>query len=84
MFQELSNFKGWDQLAEYARAQVKLRNQQVVAPAGSLDGLIQQEYMKGEMAGIDLFMRFPEIVERDFGEQIEEFLSEIKETNDGN
>jgi len=48
-------------------------------PSVGLDSLIQQEFVKGEVGGIGLFMRFPEIIEADYGEQVDELLKEIKE-----
>jgi len=70
--------KGWVRLANYAKGQLEARAQVIGEPSAGLDSLIQQEFAKGEMGGIGLFMRFPEIIEADYGEQVDELLKEIK------
>lgn len=44
--------------------------------ANGLDGLIAEEFSKGEVAGIRLFLNIPSVIIRDFSEQIEELLEE--------
>lgn len=50
-------------------------------PAVGFDSLIYKEYNNGERAGINLFMRMPELVVQDFSEQLEEYKQEIKDGN---
>ncbi len=51
----------------------------LLEPAKGFDGLVGNEFTKGEIAGIALFMRFPEIIEEDYGSQIDEKLEEDRE-----
>ncbi len=78
-FQELSNFRGWELLANFAKSQVETRKMALLEPAKGFDGLVGQEFTKGEIAGIALFMRFPEIIEEDYGSQIDEKLEELRD-----
>ena len=78
MFKELVNSQGWEQLAEFAEAQLINRRLMRESPAQGFDGLIHDEFLKGEISGIALFMRFPEIIEEDFTSQLDE-LKEVLE-----
>lgn len=53
--------QGWALLAKYADGQIKARQAQVNAPLNSLLEVGLREYYKGEMAGIGLFLRMPEL-----------------------
>jgi len=49
-------------------------------PGRGLDHLVEKEYLNGEIAGIQLFTRMPELIIEDF----EQTLDELKEDlNDG-
>ena len=79
-FQELSKSPGWERLVDYARKQVESRKVQLQAPPSGMDALIVKTYAEGEVAGIELFARIPEIVISDMTEQLDE-LKEV--VNDG-
>lgn len=79
-FQELIKSPGWAQLVDYAEKQMNARRINVEGPSGGLDGCITQEYEKGEIAGIRLFLNIPAVAMEQFTEQLEELK---KEMNDG-
>lgn len=81
-FRELVKCKGWGRLRNYAEAQIEARQNALLDPSDGFDGLVAGEFSKGEVGGIALFMRFPEIIEADYGERVEELLKEIR-ANDG-
>ena len=81
-FRGLRKFPGWDRLAEFATAQIESRKNLTLEPATGVDMMVQQEFAKGEIAGIALFMRFPDIIEEDYADQIEVLLDEVRK-NDG-
>lgn len=80
--QELRNLvklKAWDRLAKTAKAQVETRTNKVMLNAcEGLDATLEQEFEKGECAGIRLFMELPEV-------RIDEIenLLKMKENEDG-
>ncbi len=76
MCQELLKCQGWDRLVEYAEGQMAARTTAMQGAANGLDGLIAEEFSKGEVAGIRLFLNIPSVIIRDFSEQIEELLEE--------
>lgn len=77
-FQELSKSPGWERLVEYAEKQMEHRDVGLHAQAEGLDSCIRDEFVKGEIAGIRLFLKIPEAVVRDYTEQ----LTELKEVLD--
>lgn len=66
--------RGWDRLRSLAEAQCKTRQARINAPLDS-GNPYPQEFMKGEIAGIELFMRLPEI-------SIEELQKELDDGDD--
>lgn len=80
-FQELLKHPGWVRLASYAEEQVRGRTFSFSAPAKGIDGAFEQEYMKGEASGIALFMNFPEIITKDFAEQLEVLTEAMRDGN---
>ena len=52
---------------------------QLLEASDGVGAVLGQEFAKGEIGGIALFMRFPEIIEADYGEQIDDLLEEIKD-----
>jgi len=53
---ELLGSRGFSRLQAVAQAQVDLRVQRVLRPLTSLEDLFQQESLKGEIAGLKLFL----------------------------
>jgi len=78
VFKELLKTPGWGRLADYAQGQVVARQNAAVQPSGGLDGCIEQEFSKGEVSGIQLFMAFPGLILEDVDEQISDLIEEIK------
>lgn len=78
-FQELVKCKGWDRLHSYGESQLEYRRQQREGMSGSLDKMIESEFINGEVSGIRLFLQFPEILMNDFDEQLQELIEESKD-----
>lgn len=65
---QLLRSRGWARLHSIAEAQAKNRTAQVLGPGGG----DAKEYMKGEIAGIRLFMQLPETALENIKQQLEE------------
>ena len=79
-FRSLVKSRGWEQLVEYGNAQVAFRtNELILNPSTSLADLANQEYLKGEIAGIRLFLSMPDTII----EANKAYLTAIKEDEDG-
>lgn len=61
-FRSLVKSPGWERLVEIADAQQKARQAALMGPAEGMDGMIKNEGLKGEFAGIKLFVQMPEAV----------------------
>lgn len=79
-FQELLKSQGWEQLVEYAEKQMEHRGVGLQGQATGLDQCISNEFVKGEIAGIRLFLHIPTAVIEDFESQLNEIKEEV---NDG-
>lgn len=70
-YKELVETKGWKRLVEIAKAQRFNREQSIIlTPLQSMDEAFGQEYKKGEISGIALFMNIPGIEVKKFGEML--------------
>lgn len=69
--QALLKSQGWARLSSIAEAQVKTRTAGVLAPR-KLGNEFEQEFQKGEISGIRLFMQLPSISVEDFDRQLTE------------
>jgi len=78
-FQELLNSPGWEQLDKYAEKQIQHREIGLHTQATGLDSIISNEFVKGEIAGIQLFLNIPSAVIRDYTEQIDEIREDIQD-----
>ena len=79
-FQELTKSQGWAQLVEYAEKQIAHRRVGLDMQSDGLDKCIANEFVKGEVAGIQLFINIPAVVIEDFESQLDEIKEEV---NDG-
>ena len=77
-FRELLKFAGWGRLVKYAQGQVELRQGDINSAAGTMDGLVEREFKKGEMSGILLFTKFPEFVIESFEENLKELQEALR------
>ena len=60
-FHSLVKSQGWDRLLKIASAQIEPRKNKILyEPLRTRDATLEQEFMKGEIAGIALFMRLPQ------------------------
>lgn len=67
----LIEHRGWKKLMEYADQQIRGRTDEVIlTPCKGMDAAMEQEFSKGEIAGIRLFCTFPEAVAGDLREQL--------------
>jgi len=62
MFQTLLESPGWGQLAEVAASQMETRKGYILGPAEDANTQLKTEFMKGELAGIDIMMRLPGLI----------------------
>lgn len=76
LYRNLVRSEGWVRLVEIANQQIINRNNLLKEPAKGLDGAFANEFQKGEVAGIDLFVRLPSIqvlvLEQDIRELLEQ------------
>lgn len=74
---------GFFYLMKIAEIQVKERTDQLIlSPLATMDAVLGQEYQKGEIAGIKLFVEFTDIRIRDLEEQIETALAGKEQENE--
>lgn len=59
--QDLVRSRGWVRLSSIAEAQVKTRTNNALKPLDQNSTPYQAEFLKGEIAGIRLFMQLPQI-----------------------
>lgn len=60
-FHSLVRSPGWAELREVALAQIATRQNLNLGPIKDTSGIYEQEYRKGEVAGIQLFLSLPDI-----------------------
>lgn len=78
----LQGHKGFQELLKIAQIQVDNRTQQIfLNPLKSLDAALEQEYSKGEVAGIKLFMEMTKIRIQDLEDEIKGLLNEEDGSN---
>jgi len=58
--EELQELPGWKTLVKYAEVQLSGRKNEVLLKP--TENPYQQEYLKGEVNGIDLFIRIPKVI----------------------
>jgi len=75
--QRLEDHPGWKMILEYAEGQVGNRIPTALGKLETLLDITGQEYEKGEIAGIQLFVQIPGIVQRDLEEKIYELEKEL-------
>ena len=62
---------GWERLVKAIAAQTKARDMQLRRQVTSLQDIAEQEFTKGEVAGLELFTKLPHIT-------IEQLTAQIK------
>lgn len=78
-FQELLKTPAWGQLVEFAQGQIENRRFRRDEPGRGLDHLVEKEFLNGEIAGIELFTKMPELIIEDFEQTLEELKGEFKD-----
>jgi hypothetical protein len=76
-FTSLIESLGWKRLLEIADGQLKNRMPAALSKTENLLELPGKEYEKGEIAGIDLFMRLPDIAIEGLKEDIKELEEKL-------
>lgn len=76
-FSSLIDSLGWKRLMEIADGQMKLRMPSVLGKTENLLELPGKEYEKGEIAGIELFTRLPEIAIEGLKQDINELEEKL-------
>lgn len=79
---ELKKQPGWAWLMQVAKVQLDSRKGMVLLrPLASMDEVLSQEFAKGEISGIQLFVDLVDLRVADLSEQIEERLNEDSATD---
>ena len=73
---KLTEFRGYQWLMDVAQQQIKTRTVAILQPLETDDRAYAQEFMKGEVAGIGLFVQLVDIQIRVLQEEIERRLAE--------
>ena len=62
-FRNLGKSPEWEQLVEYANGQIeRRRNELELKPLREIGEVLFEQYLKGEIAGVRLFLAMPEII----------------------
>lgn len=75
--QSLVDHPGWKLVVEYAEGQIESRTPGIFTKLDNLLEIVGQEFEKGEVSGIMLFKKIPELVIADLEEKIVEFEKEL-------
>lgn len=67
---DLVKSRGWVRLNSLAEAQVKTRTANALKPLGQNSTPYEAEFLKGEIAGIRLFMQLPDLAIESLREQL--------------
>ena len=73
LFRDLTNSPGWKALMEIAEGQRIVRSNKIILTPCSMDRVSEQEFEKGEVAGILLFINMPETAIEGLSEEIDEW-----------
>lgn len=84
--EELSQLRGlvklpaWEKLMRYASEQLTGRIDNIILnPVNGADDTLKQEYLKGEVSGIKLFTKMPEILIA----ELEDAIAQLEENDNG-
>ena len=79
----LREHDGYKYLIEIAQAQIETRRQAVfLKPLKSMDEILEQEYLKGELSGITLFSQMVDIRVEELTGEITHLLEELEEIHE--
>lgn len=77
---QLVKSSGWARLLRVAQEQVDTRtNTLILTPLESMDRMFEQEFKKGEISGIRLFLSLPESAVESLSQQVKE-MQDAEET----
>lgn len=79
--QSLQAHQGWMALMRIAEGQRELRQQELMKPRAQQDHA-EGEFLKGELMGIDLFMRLPQVLQAQAQEMMKLHLARASEEDD--
>jgi hypothetical protein len=69
--QTLVKSQAWDLLLDFINAQIHVRENKLKRQAGGLEGMIEKEVILGEIMGMELFARSPELIIEDLDIRLE-------------
>jgi hypothetical protein len=75
----LVNNPGWQSIQFLAQNNVRQRREAVCQPAGSYDRMIEHEGLKGEIAGIKVFLLMPSVILEGARERLAELQGELED-----
>lgn len=79
-YEELQAFPAWATIKAQLEKQVRVRTDRIMlTPLTNLDAAMEQEYAKGEVAGIRLVLCLPEQTVEDLGFEIQQLINQMKE-----
>ena len=78
-FRELLNSRAWALLLDIAKVQIETRKNLLTQRAKGMEGVLELEYAKGEIAGIEIFTRIPSTALEDLEEQLSDIKEQLKE-----
>ena len=83
-YEELQVFPAWATIKAQLEKQVRARTDRIMlTPLTNLDAAMEQEYAKGEVAGIRLVLCLPEQTVEDLGFEIQQLINQMKEAENG-
>lgn len=81
-YEELQAFPAWQILKAQLEKQVQIRTERVMlTPLKALDSAMEQEFEKGEVAGIRLVLALPQQMFDDLSFEVDKLLKEMEEEN---
>jgi hypothetical protein len=69
--QSLVSSAGWAKLAELAERDIETRNEILSEPIESIPQMLKQEFVKGEVRGIQSFLLYPQYAMQNLEEYLE-------------
>ena len=61
--------------------QIRHRTNRLTIPCNSLDATLPQEYQKGEIAGINFIINFPDTLIEEFEQKVEDIKNDDTDTD---
>jgi hypothetical protein len=82
--QSLVDSQGWKYVKMWLENQLEMRRRDSQKPAESMDGMVQKEYIVGEISGLILAISTPMVLLSGVSDEMETLKLEIEETKNEN